>query len=249
MHTRYASPMRPSPLRHPLAILRITIGLTQKEMGALVKRAARTIQSIELGKLPLCEDLALAIAEATGVDESWLFKGDTSAPPEKGMTLIQAGRGAGVYTRADYEYHRAYLEAPLVTGADLAEACRKADAEGKDEVDISVMGLDKGKVLGKQAEWIQLIDQGLTLRFRLILGLTALTNDMRLARWKIRRFLGELVEEFKLDVPEVGVTIEHLRLAGVPPEVLAEAKAAKAARERQADEGRKTENDGEQVRQ
>ena len=62
------SPMRRSPLRHPLAILRTTIGLTQKEMADLVDRTPSTIQSVELGKLPLSEDLAMLIAEELECD-------------------------------------------------------------------------------------------------------------------------------------------------------------------------------------
>ena len=34
--------MRPSPLAHPLAVLRTTIGLTQKQLGALVNRVNHT---------------------------------------------------------------------------------------------------------------------------------------------------------------------------------------------------------------
>ena len=105
--------MRISPLRHPLAILRTTLGLTQREMGDLVNRAAGTIQAVELGKLPLSEGLACRVAEATGVELGWLLDGKAAAPPRKA--------GGDIYTRADYERHRAGLEvpgAPLAAGAD-----------------------------------------------------------------------------------------------------------------------------------
>ena len=45
--------MRPSPLRHPLAVLRQIIGLTQKDFAKLVGKSTTTIQAIELGKLQL----------------------------------------------------------------------------------------------------------------------------------------------------------------------------------------------------
>lgn len=101
--------MRHSPLRHPLAVLRITIGLNQKEMGDLVKRARVTIQAVELGKMPLSEGLACRIAEATGVELKWLLDGDPTAPLRKA--------GGGSYTRADYERHRASREIPASTFA------------------------------------------------------------------------------------------------------------------------------------
>jgi hypothetical protein len=74
--------MKPSPLKHTLAILRHTIGpdMTQKEMARLVKRSPVTIQKIELLKLPLAETLGAEIAFRTGVNLDWLMKNDTSAP-------------------------------------------------------------------------------------------------------------------------------------------------------------------------
>ena len=94
--------MRNSPLRHPLAVLRTKLGLTQKEMADLVGRAARTIQSVELGTMPLSEGLARVIAEATGVGVGWLLEGDPTAPPRQ--------EGGGTYTRGDFERRRAGLE-------------------------------------------------------------------------------------------------------------------------------------------
>lgn len=72
--------MRVSPQRHVLAVLRLTIGLTQKEMADLVKRSVVTIQKIELGKLNLSPELAADIHHLTGVDAGWLAKNDVSAP-------------------------------------------------------------------------------------------------------------------------------------------------------------------------
>jgi len=220
--------MRRSPLSHPLAVLRTQIGLTQKQMGELVNRAARTIQSIELGKLPLSAELALRIAEATGVDEAWLFKGDPEVSPRKGLTLTQAGRGYGPYTRADYEFHRAYLEAPLVTKEEVQAAIEQAKAEGKEEIEVSLAGLSKSKVFKQQSEIIEAIDRDLELRLKLILGLTAMSQEMRVVRWKLRRSFGDIVREFGLDVPEEGLTIAHLELADRA--LMAEALEAKTAR-------------------
>jgi transcriptional regulator with XRE-family HTH domain len=215
--------MRPSPLAHPLAVLRTTIGLTQKQMGALVNRAARTIQSIELGKLPLTEELALRLAEATGVDEAWLFADDPQAPLRKGMTLLQAGRGHGAYTKEDYEYHRASLETPIVTKDQLAAAIAKAKAEGRDEVDVPILGLQKSVVRKKQMEIIDLIDRDLGNQLRFILAQTEATDDMRLVRWKLRRFLENLAREFSLEIGQTGISIKSLDLGNPkpPPKVAA----------------------------
>jgi transcriptional regulator with XRE-family HTH domain len=72
--------MRRSPKRHPLAILRLTLGLTQKEMADLAGCATITIQSIETGKKPLSEKLGEHIAAVTGVQLYWLMAGDPKAP-------------------------------------------------------------------------------------------------------------------------------------------------------------------------
>lgn len=74
--------MRPSPLKHTLAVLRHTIGpdMTQKEMARLLNRSPVTIQKIELGLLPLSEDLASSVHWQTGVSIPWLLKNDVTAP-------------------------------------------------------------------------------------------------------------------------------------------------------------------------
>lgn len=76
---------------------------------------ASTIQSVELGKLPLSEELAMLIAEATGVDSGWLLEGNPDTTPRKGLTTIGTGSGTGEFTRVDYEFHRAFLESPVAT--------------------------------------------------------------------------------------------------------------------------------------
>ena len=73
--------MRPSPLRHKLAVLRTTLGLTQKEMAALIGCSTPTIQAIELGKLKLSEGLAEKIAFQTGVGLFWLLEDGQSPTP------------------------------------------------------------------------------------------------------------------------------------------------------------------------
>jgi len=74
------SDMKHSPLRTPLAILRIELGLTQEKLGKLVGKARRTIQAIEIGKLRLTEDLAAEISAKTGISARWLLEGKPDAP-------------------------------------------------------------------------------------------------------------------------------------------------------------------------
>ncbi len=75
--------MRPSPLRHPLAILRNIIGLTQKQLADLAECARPTVQAIEL-KLHLSEKLALKIAYQTGVHVGWLLADNVKTAPTCG---------------------------------------------------------------------------------------------------------------------------------------------------------------------
>ena len=208
--------MQRSPLLHPLAILRKTIGLTQKEMGDLVNRAARTIQSIELNKLPLTEELALRIAEATGVDEAWLFAGDPSVPPEKGVTLVNAGRGDGEYTKADYEFYRAYVETKLWDDKAFEETIKKAKAEGKQAAVVELIET-KMNLMDRQKWFVENADKKLLTELELILIQTSMNENLRLARWKIRRFLDDLAKEFSIKIPKLKDSIGKNEFANFPP--------------------------------
>src|SRR5436190_20090699 len=92
--------MRPSPLRHSLAVLRSFLGLTQKEMADLVECSTPTIQAIELGKLKLSEKLGVTLATKTGVSLDWLMSNDVTAP-------IVNPRGEP-YTKEAFEFIRAH---------------------------------------------------------------------------------------------------------------------------------------------
>lgn len=220
--------MRVSPLLHPLAVLRTTIGITQKQMGDFVNRAARTIQSIELGKMPLTDELALRIAEATGVDEAWLAEGNPTIPPRKGLTLIQAGKGAGEYTKADYEFYRAYVETSVWGDGEWAATLKQAEAKG-DKSKVLEIGLRKVEVLEKQNEIVTLIDKSLANELELILIKTRMSGDMRLVRWKARRLLENLAKEFSLEIPKTAISTETLKLAIPIPQSSADVYAVAAS--------------------
>jgi transcriptional regulator with XRE-family HTH domain len=101
--------MRPSPLRHPLAVLRQIIGLGQKQLAEHVGKSTPTIQAIELGKLKLSETLAARIEEETGVSAGWLLNGDVDRPIEH--------RSGAAYHKDDYELARA-MRSPLPKQVD-----------------------------------------------------------------------------------------------------------------------------------
>jgi transcriptional regulator with XRE-family HTH domain len=82
-------------LKHPLAVLRTTLGMGQKEMAELLGKSTRTVQAIELGQLALGERLAVAVASKTGVSLAWLEANDVNAP-------IRSSRGEP-YTKEDFE--------------------------------------------------------------------------------------------------------------------------------------------------
>ena len=190
--------MRPSPLRHTVAILRTTIGLTQKALARLVDRAPRTIQAIELGHLSLSEELALSIARETGVDESWLLAGDTGVPPQMGKALLAFARERRPYGREDYEWQRAYNESPAATEQELLEALKSGVKSGK-----VVFSLGQAKKSVRLAEPVMLesMDEKLMAAIGVFLKQTIRSADALLVRWKLRRLLEALAEERRIELP------------------------------------------------
>ena len=84
--------MRLSPLKHPLAVLRTTLGLGQKELADKLGCSWRAIQSIELLDLKLSTKLAERLCDETCVNFNWLMGGDPAAPmiDESGMPYRKA---------------------------------------------------------------------------------------------------------------------------------------------------------------
>ena len=105
--------MRPSPLKHVLAIVRTTVGLTQKELAAVLDCSVPTIQSIELGRLRLSESLAQRVVENTGVDLACLLRNDPSQPVRD--------RAGHPYTRAEFDRRQAHKAFNYDHAHDLPE--------------------------------------------------------------------------------------------------------------------------------
>jgi transcriptional regulator with XRE-family HTH domain len=197
----YSLVMRPSSLRHTLAVLRQTIGLTQKEMAVLIGRSTRTIQAIELGTLPLSEELAYRIAEATGVEAGWLLDGDLTAPPRKGLTALGAGNGTGPYTRNEYEFHRAFLDSPTASPEQLQAIADDLAKKGGKFVTLE-LPVAKAAILLRQTKIMEAADKELLHLTSQLLQATLTKPTCHIIRWKIRRFLGELAREESIPWPE-----------------------------------------------
>jgi len=210
--------MRRSPLRHPVAILRTLLGLTQKELADLAGRAARTIQAVELGTLPLSGDLALALAEATGIDVGWLLEGNPDAPPRRGLTARHSAPRRGPYTRQDYEHHRALMESPVASAAEAAAEMERVARIPKgrgprmDTVAIAIPTVKRALLVAKQ-ERVQQADRQTQAALKGLLEQTVLSRTGDLLRWKLRQFLRTLAEEngVKLELPTgVQTALSHV---------------------------------------
>jgi transcriptional regulator with XRE-family HTH domain len=77
--------VKPSTLRHPVAVLRKICGLYQKEFADKIGCSRIYVQKIEQtpehGGQKLSSKLAQRISHETGVSLDWLLGGDPSAPP------------------------------------------------------------------------------------------------------------------------------------------------------------------------
>jgi len=107
--------MRLSPLRHPLAVLRTTIGFTQKELASLVGCSRPTIQAIELQRLNMSAELAQKIAYRTGISGLWLLGNDPNQPP--------VCADGSPFTRETFEAEQASFQRPATRQGEL-EAIR-----------------------------------------------------------------------------------------------------------------------------
>jgi transcriptional regulator with XRE-family HTH domain len=110
--------MRLSNQGHTLAVLRLLVGLTQKEMATVLHCSAPTIQAVELGRLKLSEKLAGLASLQTGINLAWLLENDVSKPP-----IDIKGRP---YTKAIFEEFQAIadIKKDPQMGNEVALLCR-----------------------------------------------------------------------------------------------------------------------------
>jgi transcriptional regulator with XRE-family HTH domain len=150
--------MRSSALRHPLAVLRQIVGITQKELANLVGKSAATVQAIELGKLALSEELAAKIENQTGVSSDWLLDGDVTRPIENAL-------GAS-YLKDDYELARAKnSKLPAAVDETSMEMCHVAgllNGERLGHIFAAAMGAKPSKfhvLMFLAHQWLEEMEQ------------------------------------------------------------------------------------------
>jgi transcriptional regulator with XRE-family HTH domain len=197
--------MRPSPLKHTVAILRTMIGLTQKELAVLVGRSTRTIQAIELEQLPLSEELALRMAEETGVDEGWLLKNDLNEKPGRRMELISLRNERGPYTKEDFEWARAYRESPAATEKQLEATLKPGPKKGEKTISFTLPEM-KAAIKAAQPIMMEAMDRKLLRAMVHLLRETTTEPTALLMRWKLRRLMEELAKERDVEFPWPGLS-------------------------------------------
>ena len=106
--------MRLSPQRHTLAVLRTVIGITQKEMAALLECSVPTVQAVELGKLKLSDRLGERVREQTHISLQWLLDNNVGQPP--------VGDGGKPYTKAIFEEVQSRIRNPAPDPIDITAA-------------------------------------------------------------------------------------------------------------------------------
>jgi DNA-binding XRE family transcriptional regulator len=116
--------MRRSPQRHTLAVLRILVGLTQKEMAAMLNYSKPTIQAIELGKLQMSEKLAGLTALKTGINLAWLLDNKTSKPP-----IDHHGKPYTIDTFENAQASINVIKTDGIIGHDAASLCARVNLE------------------------------------------------------------------------------------------------------------------------
>ncbi|MGH8092256.1 MAG: helix-turn-helix transcriptional regulator [Chthoniobacterales bacterium] len=172
--------MRPSPLLHPVAVLRKELGLGQKELANLCKCSSRTIQAVELKKLTLSEGLALRIQAATGAGMDWLLAGDPFSP-----TLDNHG---GPYDKRMFEKMQARKDFPVSLPSKLVgrEAPR---VSGRPEI--------KEDFVAKEMEaWAEYLHAQI---YDVLLNCLHKTGDYEVPLYRFRKVVRESVKEFGSD--------------------------------------------------
>ena len=86
-------------MRHPVAVLRKALALTQKEMATLANCSEVTLYAIQSGRRAMTRKLAQHLCDVTGVSADWLMEGDADAP-----IVSEDGEP---YTREHFEEYQA----------------------------------------------------------------------------------------------------------------------------------------------
>jgi transcriptional regulator with XRE-family HTH domain len=176
-HRMHHFPMRQSYLRHPLAILRQIIQLSQPEFARLVGLSESTVSKIESLRLELSEEIALLIESETGCSARWLLNADPTRPPLASVIVTESGTVNRAepdddtpFTLEVFQWVRSRKRAGLPLEADdpskhfiiadavqeLLRACHHAEKKGKrDYAQAKLYGMVQSfsKDLGVSDPW------------------------------------------------------------------------------------------------
>jgi hypothetical protein len=108
------------------------------------------------------------------------------------------------------------VETKLWDEKEWAETLKKAEAKGN-KTEVAKFALEKLDTMARQKAMTDLLDQALVAEFQLILVETKLNENMRLARWKIRRCLDDLATEFSIKIPKLKTSVGVNEFANFPP--------------------------------
>jgi transcriptional regulator with XRE-family HTH domain len=103
--------MRHSSLRHPVAVVRKIIALSQPEFSRLAGIAESTLAKIESLRLPLSKQNAIRIADETGVSARWLLKGNPQDPPPADELRFTRDGKSPQFDQSVFEKLRGQIEA------------------------------------------------------------------------------------------------------------------------------------------
>jgi hypothetical protein len=72
---------RPSLVRTNIARLRLALSMNQEQFARFIQRSTACVQSLELARLRLSQQLASELAQRTGVNQRWLLDNRLDEPP------------------------------------------------------------------------------------------------------------------------------------------------------------------------
>lgn len=103
--------MRQSSFRHPVAVLRKIISMSQPDFSRLAGIAESTLAKIESLRLPLSKENAIKVSTQTGVSMRWLMAGDPLATPiADELRFLTNNKKPVPFTRELFEQCRAKIE-------------------------------------------------------------------------------------------------------------------------------------------
>ena len=210
--------MRPSPLRHPLAVLRYIIGLGQQDLADLCGCSRPTIQAVELLKLRLSKNLAIKIADATGVNVAWLLDSNPNVPANagpyparerfiKGRALPRGNRAPDQYGKEIFNVGREFWDSlPLdwtIYTRELFETHRalleRAQMEdpASDSTTAQDWIRDRAQIEMQALIHIERLDNEIIDLCRKLLSSTQRNRDNYVIRWQIKNFLNNLISKIR----------------------------------------------------